>query len=211
MKIFVFQAYGVKNIKFVASERRSSNIVPEIVLFPKMYKKCLFFNLFFEKWLIFLCQQILVKWMNCLTLNFFSSSKITYGQLLLRFLFIFQSFPYVKSSTDIFQFLEVYREMLKINWTPKICKWNFVYIFPNFTPSISWSYVSYIFQYTFWVAINTIWWSDFRCPILVGISLLLKCNKMMHASISSLHRFLLFLMNWFAQILHKLASIIPKK
>ena len=33
-----FQAYDVENIKLVPSERWSSNIVPEIVLFPKIYK-----------------------------------------------------------------------------------------------------------------------------------------------------------------------------
>ena len=39
MKNFIFQAYGVENIKHVASERRSSNIIPEMVLCPKIYIK----------------------------------------------------------------------------------------------------------------------------------------------------------------------------
>ena len=41
-KIFencVFQAYVVENIKLVAGERRSLNIVPEMVLFPEIYMK----------------------------------------------------------------------------------------------------------------------------------------------------------------------------
>ena len=37
LKNFVFQARVVKNIKLVASERRSSNIVTEIVFYPKIY------------------------------------------------------------------------------------------------------------------------------------------------------------------------------
>ena len=37
LKNFVFQTYGVENIKLIASERRSSNIVPEMVLFPNIY------------------------------------------------------------------------------------------------------------------------------------------------------------------------------
>ena len=36
MKNCVFQAYGVENIKLIASERRRSNIVPKMVLFPKI-------------------------------------------------------------------------------------------------------------------------------------------------------------------------------
>lgn len=32
-----FQAYDVENIKLVASEKRSFNNVPEMVLFPKIY------------------------------------------------------------------------------------------------------------------------------------------------------------------------------
>ena len=35
----VFQAYAEQNIKLVASRRRSSNIVPKMVLFLKIYKK----------------------------------------------------------------------------------------------------------------------------------------------------------------------------
>ena len=82
----------------------------------------------------------------------------------------------------------------KINWTPKIYKWNFACVFPNFTNNISWSQVSYILQCTFWVAINTIWWSDFQFPMsnFCGISLLLTCSKMTHTSISSPHLFLFF-------------------
>ena len=38
LKSFVLQAYGVENIKFVASEIRSSNIVPKMVLFQKIKK-----------------------------------------------------------------------------------------------------------------------------------------------------------------------------
>ena len=56
--------------------------------------------------------------------------------------------------------------------------------------------------------------SDFRFPILFGISLLLKCNKTTHASISSPHLqyfYFFFLTTWFPQILHKATSIIPKK
>ena len=37
LKNFVFQTYGVENVKLIASERRSSNIVPEMVLFPNIY------------------------------------------------------------------------------------------------------------------------------------------------------------------------------
>ena len=45
-----FQAYYVENIKLVVSERISSNIVPEMVLFPKIYiKKKFFFHLIFKK------------------------------------------------------------------------------------------------------------------------------------------------------------------
>ena len=36
-KKFFFQAYYVENIKPLAGEGISSNIVPEMVLFPKMY------------------------------------------------------------------------------------------------------------------------------------------------------------------------------
>ena len=39
LKKFVFRAYAVENIKLLASERRSSNIVPEMVLFPNVYIK----------------------------------------------------------------------------------------------------------------------------------------------------------------------------
>ena len=46
LKNFVFWAYDVENIKLVASERRSSNIVPEMVLFPEIYMKILFFICF---------------------------------------------------------------------------------------------------------------------------------------------------------------------
>ena len=41
-KIF-FQAYYVENIKLLASERINSNIVPEMVLFPKIYIKIYIF------------------------------------------------------------------------------------------------------------------------------------------------------------------------
>ena len=44
LKNFVFQAYGLENIKLVACERRSSIIVPEMVLFL-LY----FFHFIFEK------------------------------------------------------------------------------------------------------------------------------------------------------------------
>ena len=49
LKNFVFQGYSVDNIKLVASERRSSNIVPEMVLSPKIYIRIFFFHLIFEK------------------------------------------------------------------------------------------------------------------------------------------------------------------
>ena len=39
---------------------------------------CVIFHLIFEKWFIFLCQQILMKWINY---DFFLLSKITYGRL----------------------------------------------------------------------------------------------------------------------------------
>ena len=39
LKKFFFQAYYVENIKLVASERIISNIVPKMVLFPKIYIK----------------------------------------------------------------------------------------------------------------------------------------------------------------------------
>ena len=43
LKNFIFQAYGLKNIKLVASKRRNSNIVIKVVLFPKIYRKiCIF-------------------------------------------------------------------------------------------------------------------------------------------------------------------------
>ena len=49
LKKFFFQSYDVENIKLVARERRSSNIVPEMVLFPKIYiKKHFFFHLIFK-------------------------------------------------------------------------------------------------------------------------------------------------------------------
>ena len=38
-KNFVFQAYGLETVKLVASKRRISNIVPEMVLFPKIFIK----------------------------------------------------------------------------------------------------------------------------------------------------------------------------
>ena len=37
LKNFVFQARVAENIKLVASERRSSNIVTETVFYPKIY------------------------------------------------------------------------------------------------------------------------------------------------------------------------------
>ena len=40
----IFQVYSVENIKLIASERRSSNIVPEMVLFPKMYATVYIFS-----------------------------------------------------------------------------------------------------------------------------------------------------------------------
>ena len=104
LKNCVFQAYGVENIKLVASERRSSIVVPKMVLFPKIYfKKKFFFHLIFEKWLIFSWQQFLAKWMNCLT-DFFSSSKIKYGVFLKRsnllLLLIFIGFYFFQSSPN---------------------------------------------------------------------------------------------------------------
>ena len=39
LKNCVFQVHGVENIKLVASERISFNIVPKMVLFPKIYIK----------------------------------------------------------------------------------------------------------------------------------------------------------------------------
>ena len=86
-----------------------------------------------------------------------------------------------------------------------------VCIFSNLTHNIPWGQVFYIFQYTFWVAINAIWWSNFWCAILFEISFLLKRNKMKNASISSPHLFLLLSANWLPQILHKATSIIPEK
>ena len=54
-------------------------------LFPKIYiKKNFFFHLIFKKQLIFSCQQVLIKWMSCLALNFFVSSKITYDQIFIE-------------------------------------------------------------------------------------------------------------------------------
>ena len=38
LKSFVLQAYGVENIKFVASKIKSSNIVPKMILFRKIEK-----------------------------------------------------------------------------------------------------------------------------------------------------------------------------
>ena len=61
LKNFVFQAYGVENIKLIASERRSSNIIPEMVLFPNIYIYKYIFHLIFEKWMIFFCQQVLMN------------------------------------------------------------------------------------------------------------------------------------------------------
>ena len=63
LKNFVFQTYGVENIKLIASERRSSNIVPEMVLFPNIYIYIYIyiFHLIFEKWMIFFCQQVLMN------------------------------------------------------------------------------------------------------------------------------------------------------
>ena len=62
---------------------------------------------------------------------------------------------------------------------------------PIFHPQYFLKLSVYIFQYIFWVAINAKRWS-FRCPILFGISLLLKRNKMTHSSISSSHLCLFF-------------------
>ena len=44
LKNFVFQTYGVENIKLIASERRSSNIVPKMFLFQKAYIKIYLFS-----------------------------------------------------------------------------------------------------------------------------------------------------------------------
>ena len=44
LKNFVFQAYSLENLKLVASERRSSNIVPEMVLFQEIYIKINIFS-----------------------------------------------------------------------------------------------------------------------------------------------------------------------
>ena len=41
-KNFVFQAYDLENIKLVASERRSINIVPKMVVIPKICIKISF-------------------------------------------------------------------------------------------------------------------------------------------------------------------------
>ena len=98
----VFQAYGAENVKFVASERRSFNIVPEMVLFPKSV------FLIFDLWkMTHLSVPTNFNEMNELS-N--SSSKITYEVFLKRSnlfnlsLFIFESSPYTRSFIDIFQF-----------------------------------------------------------------------------------------------------------
>ena len=40
----IFQVYSVENIKLIATERRSSNIVPKMFLFQKAYIKIYLFS-----------------------------------------------------------------------------------------------------------------------------------------------------------------------
>ena len=53
MKNCVSQTYGVENIELVANERRSFNILLEMVLFPKIYVKIYLFhgNEFMSGWM----------------------------------------------------------------------------------------------------------------------------------------------------------------
>ena len=59
--------------------------------------------------------------------------------------------------STILYFINVEVQLNSKNLPMKLCM-----RLPEFHPNIPWSYVSYTFQYTFWVAINAIWWSDFR-------------------------------------------------
>ena len=83
MKNFVFQAYSIENIKLVTSERRSSNFVPEMALFPNIYIIFFFFSFDLRKMTDHFVQTNFNE-MNKLS-ELFSSSKITTygGQFLL--------------------------------------------------------------------------------------------------------------------------------
>ena len=76
----------------------------------------------------------------------------------------------------------------------------------NFTHNSPWSWVSSIFQSTFCVAINAIWWSNFLLEQVCYSSAI----KWQITSFSS-RFFLFFSANWLPQILHIATSIIPKK